>query len=281
MKLVYTLMDERGGGGLTSLSFKKIFFLFFILLSYEVLAYIPSYSTLLKKLARQQGNGTYLIEQQLSFSGLSADILEKWHIDRRQRLRVDVFFENAKKPTLRFLYIKKNKFFKDQKGRLKQVRISPYHLERPFHLRSAEDLAALFFSWKTAPVRFLSPRKPGQAVDSFIKLARRQKVVQYEIGRKPAGGRLWIEQDEFVIREWFWPFGASLTAYEYKIHPGSLFFPSQRQFKWSMQEVLMNVKTVKKLPSNKKLFQKSKLIKNVFPQSAYSDTIREFYKKFR
>ena len=248
-------------------------------------AYIPHYSTLLNKLAHLQGRGNYILEQEVVFKTSSNDVtlMEKWYVTKDRRFRVDVFLKKGKREVFRVLYMKKYKIFQNEKKKMIRKPISPYHVDLPFHLRNADRLASLFFSWQVAPLKE-EKREEGQGSDPFVKLSRRQGVVQYEIGTKKP--RLWLEQDEFVIREWLWASGARLIAQDYASHPGNLFFPSRRIFRWASYEVVIDVKKVERVKElSKKLFQRSVLNKKAFHLKGVSDSnqdqIREFYYKFR
>ena len=250
-------------------------------------AYIPHYSTLLDKLAALQGRGNYVIEQEVVFKTSSDNVtfIEKWYIAKKGQLRLDVFLKADNQEIFRILYIKKHKIFQSEKKKAMRKRISSYHIEIPFHLRNAKKLASLFFSWQVAPLK-KKKREKGQGFDSFVKLSRRQGVVQYEVGMDKKKPRLWLEQDEFVIREWLWSSGAHLVAQNYVSYPRNLFFPSRRIFKWSSYEVVIDVRKVERVKGlSKNLFQESVLGKKTFNLKSVSesdqDQIREFYRKFR
>lgn len=257
----------------------------FILLAPVSQAYIPHYATLLNKLANLQGRGNYILEQEVAFKTSSSDValIEKWYVTRNGRFRVDVFLKKGNQEVFRILYVKKHKIFQTEKKKIMRKPIGSYHIEMPFHLRSADRLASLFFNWRVAPLKE-KKRKEGQGSDSFVKLSRRHGMVQYEMGTKKP--RLWLEQDEFVIREWLWSSGARLIAQDYVSHPGNLFFPSRRVFKWASYEVIIDVKKVERVKElSEKLFQKSVLNKKALNLKNVSDSdqdqIREFYYKFR
>ena len=257
----------------------------FLLLVPVSQAYIPHYSTLLSKLASLQGRGNYIIEQEVSFKTSSDNVTvrEKWYIAKNGHRRVDISLKTDNQDIFRILYLKKYKIFQGDKKKAIRKRISPYHIEMPFHLRDAEKLASLFFGWQVAPLK-AKKRGKEEGSDPFVRLSRRQGVVQYEIGTKKS--RLWLEQDEFTIREWLWSSGTRLIAQDYVSHPGNLFFPSRRIFKWSSYEVVIDVKKLERVKElSEKLFQKSVLNKKPFHLKDVSDSdqdqIREFYHNFR
>ena len=265
---------------------KIIFIIIFICFLSPAGAYVPSYSMILSHLAYFQGSGGYRIEQELFFKQGAEPISLKeiWWIQKSGQMRLDV---RAKKKELsdmylRFLYSGNKKMFKDESNQIQSRSVSYYHLDRPFHLRSARKLRKLFSLWQVAPFK-LSERKEGQGSDSFVRLSRKGGMVQYQISEGKS--RLWLEQDEFVIRFWKWKSGESLTAWDYQLYPGHLFFPSRRRFRQNALEVLIQVQKVQSLKTDKKWFQKNKLSKkNKLPQnlsSADQDRIREFYEKFR
>ena len=209
---------------------------------------------------------------------------ETWWVSGPGQMRLDV---KAKKKEfkdlyLRFIYQGNKKIFKDENNQIQRRSLSHYHLEKPFHLRSAQRLKRLFSFWKVASFQ-VPEREEGQGSDSFVRLSRKGGSVQYQIGEGKA--RVWLEQDEFVIRSWKWLSGESLLAWGYKLYPRHLFFPSQRLFRYHSEEVLIQVRKVQSLRIGKKWIHRSKLSgKNTLPQnlsSADRDRVREFYEKFR
>ena len=256
-------------------------------------AYIPSYPLLLSHLARSQGRGGYRIEQKLSLKYGAEPILltETWWIAPSGRKRLDVSVERApdsagadkktKQTFLRFIYRAGKKNFKDINNRLQTRPIPRYHLERPFHLRSEDKLRKLFALYRVVP--FSPPqREEGAGEDPFVRLRRKGGAVQYEIGQGSA--RIWLQQDEFVIRAWKWATGDTLTAEDYQLYPGGLFFPSQRVFKTGSTEVRIQVISVQSRRLSPAVFSKSRLIKNA-PAPGFAspdqDRVQEFYEKFR
>ena len=263
-----------------------LFSLIFICFLPAAKAYIPSYSMILSHLAHSQGRGGYRIEQELVFKQAVEPLYlkETWWILGAGQMRLDV---KAKKTEfkdfyLRFIYQKNKKIFKDENNQIQNQPLSYYHLEKPFHLRSAQKLKRLFSFWKVAPFQ-IPERKEGQGSDSFVRLSRKGGSLQYQIGEGKA--RVWLEQDEFVIRSWKWLSGESLIAWDYKLYPRYLFFPSQRLFRYHSGEVLIQVQKVQSLQIGKNWINSSKLSKrNTLPQSLSSadqDRVREFYEKFR
>lgn len=265
---------------------KALFSFVLIFFSLTVRAYIPSYSMILSHLAHSQGRGEYRIDQEILFKQSVEPLYlkETWWVQGSGQMRLDV---RAKKKELnnlylRFIYQKSRKIFKDENNQVQSRPVSYYHLEQPFHLRNSQRLRKLFSFWEVAPFQ-LPERQEGQGSDSFIRLSRRGGVVQYQIGEGKS--RLWLEQDAFVIRSWKWKSGETLNAWEYKLYPRHLFFPSRRLFRHGSSEVLIQVQKVQNLKMGKKWIHRSKLSKkNTLPQnlsSADQERIRGFYEKFR
>lgn len=255
-----------------------------LLSSFSLWAYIPAYSMIVSSLAGTQGRGGYYIEQEVVFklSGRSLVLMEKWWLNSSSQMRLDVSSPENKKLYLRFIYRKNTKIFKDTQGKIQKQPISLYHLDKPFHLRSSKELTRLFYLWKLAPLK-IPERKPGQSTDSFVTLGRKHGVVQYKI--TTGKSELWIEQDEFVIREWTMPEGIRLTASHYNTYPRNLFFPSKRQIHWSYMEADIQVKKIESLTSGESLFQIKRLIKKNHLPEIFDVSVRgrinEFYNQFR
>ncbi len=246
-------------------------------------AYIPSYSLILSHTAYFQGQGGYRIDQELFFKGpKSFSLKEIWWVKGPNFIRLHVLSKETGKVYFRFIYGKNKLWFKDEKGRLRSKLLSHYHLERPFHLRSAKELKKLFSLWKVAPFTWEDRNKQGS--DPFVRLSRLGGETQYEIGFKNKKARLYVKQDEFVIRAWKWETGEHLSAWDYKLYPRRFFFPSKRLFRENSKEVEIQVKGVKSLPLTKKWFHKSVLKPNSLDQNLptmVQKRINEFYRKFR
>jgi len=289
----------------------------------KVHAYIPAYPMIVDDLARSHGQGTYRIKQTVTFiqSGThSLSLQETWWFGRQNHFRVDVTSLNKEFGNLylRFIYRNEKKIFKSTLGNIYHQKISPYHLDWPFHMRQSQQLKKLFATWRMTPweiyprrnidpicpsttetknqLRFsqksdctpgsYSPRALQSSSDFFVQLDRRQGVITYRIALKqtdPSTPKLWIEQDVFVIREWKWirPIAGQLTAWNYSMYPGFLLFPSLRRFRWSNSEVLMQVQSVQKISHNPKIFHTKKHLsrKNHLP-STISLIIRDKIREF-
>ena len=247
-------------------------------------AYIPAYSMLLSRLAQTQGKKAYRIKQELHFKeGVKpVNLMETWWIHSPGEMRLDVSSADKKDLHLRFLYKGDKKIFRDENNKIKKQPLSYYHLEKPFHLRKASRLKKLFSVWKVAPF-FPPERKEGQSTDFFVRLTRRGGGIQYQIGRKEA--RVWMEQDEFVIRSWKWAGGEAFWAWDYKLYPGHLFFPSERLLRHHSKSVkiklknLQNVKPLKNRMKQSLLSKKNRISKNFSEKQ--QESIREFYEKYR
>lgn len=260
---------------------KWLLSLFLLIFSGNLSAYIPSYSLILSHLSYFQGKGGYRIEQELFFKGANFSLKEIWWIKDQNYIRLDVKSRETGKRYFRFIYEKNKKWFKDEKAHLQNQPISYYHLERPFHLRSVKELRKLFSFWKVAPFQ-LEERELGVGFDPFLRLSRKGGVIQYEIGLGKA--RVWVEQDEFVIRSWKWTTGETLTAWNYRLYPGHFFFPLRRLLKEKASETEIQVTNLQSVKLTKKFFRKSHLKPNVLDSklpSIVQEKIREFYRKFR
>ncbi len=183
--------------------------------------------------------------------------------------------------SLRFLYKKGKKIFRDKHNKIQSQKVPPYHLEWPFHMRKADKLKKLFALWQMAPLS-IPEREQNSPSDPFVKLSRKGGTVQYEISQGKS--QLWIEQDEFVIRGWKWPTGESLQAQNYQLYPGRLFFPESRVLHLgATHSVRIKLKKIQKQKPNKqRLSQKWLNKRNHYPENLPDrDIIRAFYEKFR
>ena len=253
-------------------------------------AYIPSYQLIVRHTAANHGSsGGYRIEQTLTFKTRGQTFLMKevWRT-ASGIMHMRAASPRVKKLHLSFLYKGSYKRFKSPSGRIQKRPLSWFHADRPFYLRSAQSLGRLFYQWKAAP--FFKEDDTAPAF-GFIRLVRRQGVVQYHIAQNKTGGAVWVEQDEFVIREWNIPakknFNMHLTAWDYELYPGGFWFPKHRRLKWKNLEVLFTVQKVKKQPLLAKSLKKHKLSKknNIPSQLLHvhfdAGVLKEFYQTFR
>ena len=247
-------------------------------------AYIPSYSTMVFHLSSGRGSGSYVGEQEVKFfsQGLTLTLKEKWWIRSPSEMRVDISSDRSPGLYMRFIYHRGKKIFKSAQNPARTQNIPLYHLENPFYLRDKEQLASLFEKWKVAPplVEEKPDSKKKRDKNSFVRLVRKFGVVQYEMGR--GLNRLWMEQDEFVIRG-FQKDSLTVKAEGYSRRPGGLLFPSLRVVYlpgWQVQLFIKNLKSVK---LSSRLFQKHQLKKsNHLPSDLpLRDKVYEFYTRFR
>ena len=232
---------------------------------YQAFSYIPSYYFILKQLARTRGHGHYVVEQELNFHAQESSpfkVKEVWRINRKGETRVDVRW-NSTDGRLAFLYLRGQKIFRTQEGKLTKARQSVKNIERIFYENNMERLKHLFFSWKAAPSHIKKRDPDNPLKEDFVNLGRKGGVVVYEIGRtdnlvKRTAGKtmseektnsspsltessarkkkasffpkVWIEQDNFVIRGWRWESGEELVAENYQVYPRRWLLPRERRF---------------------------------------------------
>ena len=252
-------------------------------LTFFASAYIPSYSLILSQVAYSQGKGAYRIEQTVYLEPNQLVLTETWWVEPTG-LRVDVQGHKALKGlSLRFIYKGGKKIFKDENNQRQSQPLSRYHIEWPFHLRSADKLKKLFSLWQAGPFH-IPKRDKNQGSDPFVTLVRKGGREQYKISHSK--GQVWVEQDEFVIHGWQWPTGESLKASGFKLYPRNLFFPEKRFLRYAVtQSAHIQLKKIQSLKPNKNRLKLSWLKKSKhYPStlsSADQDAIRAFYKKYR
>ena len=233
---------------------KSLLFLpFFLLFSLSAEGYIPSYPFLLSSMAKLQGKGGYQIEQEVLFKqGVKPfKLKETWWIVGSDQMRLRVSSEEIKNLRLNFIYKRGKKIFRSEKNKIVTKPISRYHLERPFHLRDPQKIKKLFSLWRVAPFQ-VPERKEGSGSDSFVSLSRKGGEIHYQIGRKGKKSRVWLKQDEFIIRFWEWNPSERMIAYDYKLYLGGLFFPLHRVFHYEQGEVKIKVTKVQRKKLGKK-----------------------------
>ena len=256
---------------------KNLLFLpFFLLFSLSARGYIPSYSFLLSSMAKLQGKGGYQIEQELFFKqGVKPfKLKETWWIVGSDQMRLSVSSEQIKNLRLNFIYKRGKKIFRNEKNKIVTKPIPRYHLERPFHLRDAQKIKKLFSLWRVAPFQ-IPERKEGSGSDPFVSLSRKGGEIHYQIGRKGKKSRVWLKQDEFIIRFWEWNDMERLIAHDYKLYVGGLFFPLHRVFYYEQGEVQLKVKKVQRKNLSKKQINLKLLSKkNHLPETPFFSSAR-------
>ncbi len=224
---------------------------------FEVQAYIPESSMILSRLVQHQGARNYKISQEVIFldhSSLKEPLKfteEWWRFSNR-------LFVEVKKDSQRvfsFSYRNSNKSWLNSKKRSVSQRKN--YIENYFFIKPKIS------SW-------LSSVKN-------IYLERALGVVNYVFNLRKKDLAVWIEQDEFVIRKLKLKKDTWLTAQDYHLYSGRLFFPKKRTFFSPEMKVEMRVTSIRPLSSQEKTSRHLKLTSSLED----SDLVNRFYYQIR
>ncbi len=266
-------------------------------------AYVPKAKTIIEKTARNHGKGFYSLQLEVSFRNEQGTqtITENWLVENGESM-----FLEARGPGFSYqsVYRGKQKFFMDESGAEKSVRLAPEFFEDIFHFRGTEGLGSELVNLSIIPQRVLNKDTKVRSLkdvkyerESFVRLARTAGVINYALGKAtPAESTallpgVWIEQDRFNIRRIRFPSQVELTADDYNEYGRNLYYPKTRTVSWGQKSV--SIRTIKVSAVNPSNDQKAKLspsflrthkqgqIQSVQPEGDLSPLVREFYQKFR
>lgn len=275
--------------------------LFIVLLSsVSVFAYIPPYWMIMSRVAETHGKGTYAIDQDVVFPGETEPLLvnEKWTVLNENKMRLEVTGRRQLQGKIKliFIYDDSRKHFLDEAGMRKTGRAPTDFFEPLFHFRFSKNIKPYLVAQKVAPAESLrsepfhySIQKPQAAPESYVRLARLEGVVNWAVGTPSLPGAqspgLWIEQDQFNVRQIRLADNVQVTARRYENFPQGLSFPRERDVQFNKTTVRIVTNSVSSVGSSKDALAKlepQSLTKDVggavWPES---QLIRAFYTQLR
>lgn len=266
----------------------------------EAQAYIPHSRTIVGRLAKNSGKGSYIVEQDVSFriNGETITIREKWVSSDSEALRLTATSSGGvAENNTRYdaLYTQGKKVAPDLKGSIRTTGVPSEFIESFQHARSGSSFLNLIVKSGLVPASFVKDRprfseKMQYEPEPLVRLGRAMGVVNYVFGTptsdaaRPLPG-VWIEQDAFFVRRLRFPTGAELTADRYVGAAGSLRFPTERVVTWGENSATIKLVSVKPLEA-------AKASASLAPQSLTANearaaripdvpAIKEFYSRFR
>lgn len=263
-------------------------------------AYIPPSRMILTRLAENNGNGLYQIEQELQFL-TSSEILtvrETWYTAGEKGLRLIAVGQGDLKDKFYFqaAYVGGNRWIISQ-GKKESQKISPEMIERPFHFRSLESLAQWMIGLEILPSNFFQLKPYLKDRDGFtypqepfVRLGRSGGTITYAFGAAPTENPnknlpgIWIEQDLFDVRKVRWPSQGELNVEELGSYSRNLVFPKSRNFRWGNQSLQINTLSVvgkPPSPATQNLLNLNASRANLMEGFPQKDLLVEFYQRFR
>ncbi len=193
------------------------------LLCLQGAAYILKPETILNRLDKNQGSKNYKISQNILLLDRSRldDVFPLKEIWWRYKNRAYLQVSSQKHPQLKLNFIYKNSRKTWISGKTKKSEEKNY-------------IESYFFQNNMRP--------PWLKLVEKVSLGRALGMVNYVFKKKDQS--LWIEQDNFVVRKAVMGKRAVLTAGNYHIYAGGLFFPKKRKYTDPEIEVSIQVSSV-------------------------------------
>ncbi|GIL17293.1 MAG: hypothetical protein BroJett040_10440 [Oligoflexia bacterium] len=263
------------------------------------LAYIPKTATILQRLAENNGNGAYQIEQEVSFPSESDTLIlkETWIVDSDLKMRLVVQGTKDLRDQLKWVFVYDgSRRYQNAGGNRLQKNLDENFIEKYFHLRKSEEFARIFIRLGILDERsvektlYRSTKDVDYRPDPLVRLSRTNGVVTYALGRpSPEEGAptpgAWIEQDLFLLRKLRLPAQAEISADKYSSYSRSLSFPKVRTVKWGNHQVEIHTFSVSGREKNPSLFNPAQIEQStrldLLPDGSTKNLIEDFYKRFR
>lgn len=260
-------------------------------------AYIPHSQTIVGRLIKNSGRGSYVIEQEVQFrtAGDPITLRERWVVENGETMRLFVSGPQTSKTAepIRFeaTYNSGKRTAPDLSqpaAPLRATAVPSEFAEGLFHSRSSGGFISALYRSRIVPPgtfkerpRFAKAELAKYPPEPLVRLGRSGGVVTWIFGDptpmrsnhlSPAA---WIEQDAFQLRRVRFPTEAEIAADKFTTYPNNLRFPRERVVTWGNNSVLIRVLSVKSgsAPAADKASRGTYL-----PDLAQ---VKEFYSRFR
>jgi hypothetical protein len=265
---------------------------------------IPSSRTILGRLARNNGKGAYIIEQEIVFhaAGEPVTLRERWYVENGDNMRLVVYSPkggNKSSEDIHFdvIYHGNHRTAPDLKGGVKSSGLPLEFIENFAHIRSTPAFESAFARAGIIPADFgtgkshWSPnQRNANAPESLVRLGRYGGVVNYVFGEatptdaKKNSPGVWIEQDSFVLRRLRFPSEAEVTFDRHAAQGAALRLARERTVSWENNSAVIHVTLVKAvaIAQVQRMLDTSSVSSEAavarLPDQAQ---VREFYSRFR
>lgn len=265
-------------------------------------AYIPSSRVISGRLAKNNGKGAYVIEQEVQFRSLAEPLTlrERWIVENGEAMRLYVSTPKAATTPAKFdiLYRDGKRTAPDLQGSLKTTHVGPEFIESFQHFRSGRGFLESLVRARILPGSFLrdrpritSEKNIKYQPEALVRLGRTGGVVTWVFGEPTPvdsaklSPEAWIEQDDFLLRKLRFPSQAEVTAENFEIAPGNLRFPRERTVAWGENTVAIRLISLKPLAtaSANQLLAPSALTPADAKGARLPELpqVKEFYSRFR
>jgi hypothetical protein len=226
---------------------------------------------------------------------------EKWYVMSEGKFRVEVTGRRQLKDKINLIYVydESRRHFIDEAGVRKSVRTPNDFFEPLFHFRFSKNIKPYLVAQKIAPAESLrsephkySQKNPQPEPENFIRLGRIDGIVTYIVGlptlpnssNKSPG--IWIDQDQFNIRQVRYPSQVQVTARRYNTYSQGFKFPRERDITFNnatIRAVTNSVNSIAASGENKLRVEPQSLAKATDFKALLPDdpTIRNFYSSAR
>jgi hypothetical protein len=265
----------------------KIVFILLFSFSFFSNAYIPKLSTILARVAGNNGgqNGL-IIHRSVFFKDDNLASTETWYISHADAMKVVVTGKNTDQTNWSFELLYKNgkRQTVTTTGETKTFPMSPEFYEQLLHYRSARALQGRLESLQILP-KNASSANPT----SYVSLDRYRGGIVYKFGAQELKNAqpppsLLIEQDSFVPRKL--RIGSQLeieftdtTELDTENEKSAIKQPTQQTILWKNTTVVAKITSMEKAPQSKiSTHLKFETKQVVMPAN---ENIKEFYSRFR
>ena len=273
-------------------------FLFFItsllFSTSESLAYIPRVKTIVKKMAKNNGNRLYKIQREVTFQD-QENLLkakETWFVQNGDKMKLVVEGTDSLNPwSFVILYDKNKRKTLSSANNVKTFGRSEEFFEPLFHDRYDKSLLLRMEKLRFVPAWAKKAEAPDyedgetkMVQEDFIHLEPILGSINYAIGSKSSDSgdnkkvTLWVEQDSFLIKKGRLRSSAEFTNSQFQTFIGGLKLPKEQTINWKDRVARIRLIGAERIAKNKKIWTLDKKKSSRLPNEPI---IKEFYSRFR
>jgi hypothetical protein len=246
---------------------------------------IPSEKTVLARMARNGGKGTYSIDQEIQFRSMAEPLVlrEHWVVSDGESLRLivtspksatdPIYFENTYRDGKRVAL--------DAQGVNHSTPISSEFFEPFSHLRSRRGILDVLTHSR------IFNANSRTSLDEHVRLGRSNGVITWIYGdatpidAKKLNPMIWIEQDMFTLRRLRFPTQAEVSFDNILSFPNGLKLARDRTVTWDNNTVTIRVLAAKPTAESIAASAVSKAGALKSTKLPEAGLVKEFYSRFR
>ncbi len=205
-------------------------------------AYIPPADFILHRTADTALRSPVAIEYEITIQTPTASTVlqEQWYIEGPQRMRMKL----AKGGDLEIVYNNSERSFLDRQGR-KTQKVSPEFVEKIAFLESSASLRRMMHEL-TIPSSVQTATPVLSRADGVVNYGFFQRTTDQLQVLNPG---VWIEQDQFIIRQIRFKSGAQLNLADYRSYAKTTLLPFQKTIRWKSYQA--NIKVLRMIEKKK------------------------------